>query len=58
MDTEELLKKVCDRFGIQLDYNQYVLLMSTLKSYLAYLNDRGKMVPEVRENRLLWQAVE
>ncbi len=58
VDTEELLKNVCDRFGIQLDYNQYVLLMSTLKSYLTYLNDRGNMVPEIRENRLLWQAAE
>ena len=58
VDTEELLKKVCDRFGIQLDYNQYVLLLSTIKSYLAYLSDQAKVVPEIRENRLLWQTVE
>jgi len=54
--TEELLKKICDRYGLELDHNQYVLLGSTIRSYLSYLHDKGRIVPEFQENRLLWRA--
>lgn len=57
MGTEELLKKICDRLGLQLDYNQYVLLGSTIKSYLSYLHDQGHIVPDFQDNRLFWQTV-
>ena len=55
--TEDLLKGICDRFGIRLDHNQYVLVGSTLRSYLSYLDDRGSIVSEVSENRLVWSRV-
>jgi hypothetical protein len=39
-----------------MDWNQYVLVGSTLRSYLAYLLDQGRLSAEFVENRLLWVA--
>ncbi len=54
---EEALKRVLDHFGQTLDFNQYVLVGSTLRSYLSYLHDEGRMNCLFAENRLLWQTV-
>ena len=53
---EELLKKLCDAYGLALNFEQYVLVGSTVRSYLAYLRNAGRMQAEFTENRLLWQS--
>ena len=35
--------------------NQYVLIGSSIKSYLAYLCDEGKLNYEFKENKMLWK---
>lgn len=55
MGFEELLKRVFDHYGLNLDLAQYVLSGSTLRSYLAYLLDRGEVLVISQENRILWQ---
>jgi len=54
---DEMLKKLMDSYGLELNYNQYVLIGSTMRSYLSYLADQGKIVPEIRDNGLYWKAV-
>lgn len=54
---EDLLKKTFDFYGLTLDFNQYVLIGSTIKSYLSYLYDEGILQVRFDQNRLLWQAV-
>ena len=54
---EELLKKLFDDYGLTLTFEQYVLVGSTVRSYLAYLLDKGAVAAPFDDSRLLWQAV-
>ena len=36
---------------------QYVLLSSTVKSYLSYLNDLGKITYEFIDNKMYWKQI-
>ena len=51
---EELLKKLFDDYGLTLTFEQYVLVGSTVKSYLAWLKDTGRLTALFEDNRLLW----
>ena len=51
---EELLCLLFTHYGLEIDFNQYVLVGSTLRSYLAYLLDTGRMTASFSQNRLLW----
>ncbi len=55
--AEEIMKLVFDHYSLTMDFNQYVLVGSTLRSYLAYLLDQGKLETSFWENRLLWKSV-
>ena len=54
---DDLLKGVFDTFSMQLNLQQYALIGSTLRSYLAWLVKQGRIHISFAENRLLWQAV-
>ena len=54
---EELLKKLFDNYGLTLTFEQYVLVGSTVKSYLAWLKDTGRLTVLFEDNRLLWRRV-
>ena len=54
---EELLKAFFDRNAHGLDMTQAALAGSTIRSYLAYLEEEGILEPIIAENRLLWKAV-
>ncbi len=54
---EDILKALCDRYALKLDFNQYVLVGSTVRSYLSYLCDAGRMAADFADNRLLWRAL-
>ncbi len=52
---EELLKKLFDDYGLTMTFEQYVLVGSTVKSYLAWLKDTGRLTVLFEDNRLLWR---
>ena len=52
---EELLKKLFDNYGLTLTFEQYVLVGSTVKSYLAWLKNTGRLTALFEDNRLLWR---
>ena len=54
---EELLRKLFDDYGLTLTFEQYVLVGSTVKSYLAWLKDTGRLAVLFEDNRLLWRCV-
>ena len=54
---EDLLKKLFDDYGLTLTFEQYVLVGSTVKSYLAWLKDTGRLTVLFEDNRLLWRCV-
>lgn len=57
MCFEKLLKKIFDDYSLMMNFEQYVLVGSTVKSYLSYLKDNGKITVEFIENQLLWKTV-
>ena len=52
---EEILKTIFDEYNLTMNTNQYVLIGSSIKSYLAYLCDEGKISYEFKENKMLWK---
>ena len=40
-----------------MDWNQYVLVGSTVRSYLSYLLDSGNLKVSFEHARLLWHTV-
>jgi glyoxylase-like metal-dependent hydrolase (beta-lactamase superfamily II) len=54
---EEILKQVFDHYELTLDINQYVLVGSTIRSFLSYLVDGGMMSCHFDSNRLIWQTI-
>ena len=57
MHFELILKKVFEHYELTMDHAQYVLVGSTIRSYLAYLCDNGKVENYVEDNLLLWKTV-
>jgi glyoxylase-like metal-dependent hydrolase (beta-lactamase superfamily II) len=53
---EELLKSLFDKYNLTMDFNQYVLVGSTVRSYLSYMLDNQILNAEFIENKLLWQC--
>lgn len=56
-DFEEILKQVFDHYGLTMNFTQYALVGSTIRSYLTYLYDAEKVTTEVQENKLLWHKL-
>lgn len=54
VNFESLLKKLFDHYSLKLDFNQYVLVGSTVKSYLSYLYDLSLIEAIFENNMLLW----
>lgn len=57
MTSEELLKHIADLNGIKLADGQFVLIGSTLRSYLSHLQNEGKIHHWIEENRMYWKSV-
>ncbi len=55
MCFELILKRLFDNFSLQMNFEQYVLVGSTVRSYLAWLKDCGKLNTLFENNMLLWQ---
>ena len=55
---ELILKRVFEVFQLTMDYNQYVLIGSTVRSYLSYLVDQNKIEVYVEDHMLLWKTID
>ncbi len=53
---ENLLKKLFDEYSLTMNFQQYVLVGSTVKSYLSYLRNSGRADAEFRDNMLMWKS--
>ena len=51
---EELLQKLFRAYGLTMNFEQYVLVGSTVRSYLSWLRDRGELAVSFDDGRLLW----
>lgn len=58
VNFEALLKRLFDEYALELSFEQYALVGSTVKSYLAWLMDKGQLKAKCESNLLLWKAAE
>jgi len=54
---EQLLARLAEHYGIELNHTQYVLVGSTLRSYLAWLMDRKVLSSRLEKGYLLFERV-
>ena len=52
---ETLLQKVFARYDLTMNFEQYVLVGSTVRSYLAWLKGEGRLEAAFENNLLLWK---
>lgn len=55
---ETLLKAVFDRYELQMTFGQHALLGATLRAFLTWLMDEGRVSYFCEDNLLLWKAAE
>ncbi len=54
---EVILQEVFKGYGLAMNFEQYVLVGSTVRSYLSWLKDNGKVDAAFQGSMLLWQRV-
>lgn len=52
---EVILQKLFTLYGLQMNFEQYVLVGSTVRSYLAWLKDTGRISAGFDNHMLVWQ---
>ncbi len=52
---ETILQRLFTAYRLTMDFQQYVLVGSTVRSYLSWLKDTGKLDAVFSDNLLLWQ---
>ena len=55
---EDILQNIFNVYNLNMDMNQYVLVGNTIKSYISYLCDNGKLEFHVIDNKILYKEVE
>ena len=53
---EVILQKLFADYGLTMNFEQYVLVGSTIRSYLAWLKDNGKLSIDFSNQMLLWET--
>ena len=53
---ESVLKTVFDDYGLTMTFQQHVLVGSTIRSYLSWLKDEGRLTAYVEGNRMFWSV--
>ncbi len=54
---EKILQEVFTGYGLTMNFEQYVLAGSTVRSYLSWLKDTGRLSVTFQDNMLLWQKI-
>ena len=57
MNFEAILQRIFTDYALTLNFEQYALIGSTLRSYLSWLLDSGKLAVSFEDNMLLWKTV-
>lgn len=54
---ESILQRLFSDCGLTMNFEQYVLVGSTVRSYLSWLKDSGTLTAVFEDNRLLWKCI-
>lgn len=54
---EIILQKLFEKYALTMNFEQYVLVGSTVRSYLSWLKDMGRLKVRFENNLLLWEQI-
>ena len=54
---ETILQRLFAGYGLTMDFEQYVLVGSTVRSYLSWLKDTGRLSARFEDHQLLWERI-
>ena len=54
---ESILQRLFSDYGLTMNFEQYVLVGSTVRSYLSWLKDGGKLSAFFENNMMLWKRI-
>lgn len=57
LNFEEILRRLFIHYDLALTMQQYVLVGSTVKSYLSWLKDGGRIEILIEDHRVLWKTI-
>ena len=57
LTADGVIQRVFISYGLRMTIEQYVLIGSTVRSYLAWLKDRGELGIEVSDSMILWRRL-
>ena len=57
MTFENLLSVLFEKYNLTMTNEQYVLIGSTVKSYLSYLKDNGTIYSSFKNNTMFWKTI-
>lgn len=57
LNFESILQKLFDHYDLNMTFEQYVLVGSTVRSYLTWLRESGRLNARFEDNLLLWEQV-
>lgn len=52
---EQILQRLFEAYGLNMNFEQYALVGSTVRSYLAWLKDTGQITSRFENHLLLWE---
>ena len=55
---EQILQKLFQLYDLGMNFQQYVLVGSTVRSYLSWMKEQGKLKAEFLDSMLLWSRVD
>ena len=55
---EDVLARLFTDYGLDMSFQQYALVGSTVRSYLSYLKTEGRVDVRIRDGYLLWESTE
>ena len=57
-DFDDLLSDVFDAYGMTMTFEQHALIGSTIRSYITWLWDNGRIEATIQDSRVLYSAAE
>lgn len=57
LSGDDVIKKIFQAYGLAMNAQQYVLIGSTVRSYLSWLKDKGLLEIAIDDSMLLWRTV-
>ena len=57
-NSENILQMLFDKYELSMNFEQYVLVGSTIRSYLSWLKDLGKLSVSFENNMLQWKNIQ